>query len=46
MHRIGGRLRSRGFGFYGVAVGIPLFDCCGSNLGPINWAGDIVRWAV
>ena len=41
MHRIGGRLRSKGFGPYGVNFGIPLFDCCGSNRDPLSGLGTL-----
>ena len=36
MHRIGGRLRNRDFGFDGAIVGIPLFLYLVSNLCPLS----------
>ena len=36
MHRIGGRLRSSGFGLNGVILGIPPFCCWDSNGLPLN----------
>ena len=41
MHRIGGTLRDNPFGGYGAAVGIPLFNCCGSNRMPLTGFGTV-----
>ena len=41
MHRICGRLGSRYFGICGVNVGIPHFDCCGSNRMPLAGFGTL-----
>ena len=41
MHRIGGRLRSDGASCHGVAVGIPLLLCEGSNRPPLTGDGTM-----
>ena len=41
MYRIGGRLRSRGVSFCGVALWIPPFDYWNSNLVPLSGQGTV-----
>ena len=41
MHRIGGTLGNHSFGDGGAVVGIPLFDCCGSNRIPLSGFGTL-----